>query len=446
LNANGTYSDGSTKPILTGVTWISSNTLDTVSSSGVFIGKAVGDTTITAYVGNISGSTKLSVTAAALKSIKIISPNSATSAPIGLAEQLTSLGTYTDGSTANLNNLVTWSSNAFASVNTGLMSGTQVGTAVIGATYQGITGTLSMAITDATLQSISLTAQTSSNSPTPSSAPMGFTQNLIATGSYNNGTTKDVTANVTWSSANQSVATVNSGSLGNSGGLVTSVSQGTSVITASLGTLSTQVTFSVTSPVLTSIVIGAANNFVSIGTTDELTATGIYSDNSRQNISSSVTWTASDSAYASIASIGSAGVLTGIAPRSAQITATLNGVSSTSLGVTIIPRVGQFIDAPVVGLTYTCGSFTGTTNGLGQFYYAPGNTCTFSVGNVTVATLPQIPSDGFVTPQDAAGVSRTSTSDPNVQVIAQFLQSVGFSSGGTLTISNKAVSMSKCKE
>jgi uncharacterized protein YjdB len=436
LNANGTYSDGSTKPILTGVTWISSNTLDTVSSSGVFIGKAVGDTTITAYVGNISGSTKLSVTAAALKSIKIISPNSATSAPIGLAEQLTSLGTYTDGSTANLNNLVTWSSNAFASVNTGLMSGTQVGTAVIGATYQGITGTLSMAITDATLQSISLTAQTSSNSPTPSSAPMGFTQNLIATGSYNNGTTKDVTANVTWSSANQSVATVNSGSLGNSGGLVTSVSQGTSVITASLGTLSTQVTFSVTSPVLTSIVIGAANNFVSIGTTDELTATGIYSDNSRQNISSSVTWTASDSAYASIASIGSAGVLTGIAPGSAQITATLNGVSSTSLGVTIIPRVGQFIDAPVVGLTYTCGSFTGTTNGLGQFYYAPGNTCTFSVGNVTVATLPQIPSDGFVTPQDAAGVSRTSTSDPNVQVIAQFLQSVGFSSGGTLTISN----------
>ena len=436
LNANGTYSDGSTKPILTGVTWISSNTLDTVSSSGVFIGKAVGDTTITAYVGNISGSTKLSVTAATLKSITITSPNSATSAPIGLAQQLTSLGTYTDGTTANLNNLVTWSSNAFASMNTGLMSGTQVGTAVIGATYQGIKGTYSIAITSATLQSIAITAQTSSNSPTPSSAPKGFTQNLMATGSYNNGTTQDITANVTWSSVTPSVATVNSGSSGNSGGLVNAVSQGTSVISARLGNISSQVTFSVTPPVLTSILVSAVNNSVSIGTTDELTATGIYSDNSRQNITSSVTWTASNSAYASIASIGSAGVLTGLSPGSAQITATLNGVSSASIGVTITPRVGQFIDAPVVGLTYTCGSFTGTTNGLGQFYYAPGNTCTFSVGNVTVATLAQIPSDGIVTPQDAAGVSRTSFSDPNVQVIAQFLQSVGLSSSGTLTISS----------
>ncbi len=113
-----------------------------------------------------------------------------------------------------------------------------------------------------------------------------------------------------------------------------------------------------------------------------------------------------------------------------------SGVGTTSVASAPQASVGLFIDAPTAGLSYNCGGTTGLTNASGQFNYTPGSTCTFSVGNVTVGSLSSIPSDGVVTPQDAAGVSRTFTSAPGVQVIAQFLQSIGSSTAGTLTISS----------
>ena len=97
--------------------------------------------------------------------------------------------------------------------------------------------------------------------------------------------------------------------------------------------------------------------------------------------------------------------------------------------------VGTFIDDPVGGLAYSCVSasqtITGTTNDQGQFSYAPGQTCTFKVGNVTIGSIVGVPADGKVTPQDVAGVSRGATSAPSALAIAQFLQSLndGSSSG-----------------
>jgi Bacterial Ig-like domain (group 2) len=91
-------------------------------------------------------------------------------------------------------------------------------------------------------------------------------------------------------------------------------------------------------------------------------------------------------------------------------------------------QVGQFIDDPVGGLTYSCVSasqtITGTTDAQGNFNYIPGQTCSFKVGNVTLGTLANIPSDGKVTPQDVAGVARRATNAPSAVVIAQFLQSL----------------------
>jgi hypothetical protein len=93
-------------------------------------------------------------------------------------------------------------------------------------------------------------------------------------------------------------------------------------------------------------------------------------------------------------------------------------------------QVGQFIDDPVGGLTYSCTSagstqaLTGTTDSDGHFNYIPGQTCTFKVGNVTLGSLSGIPADGKVTPQDVAGVSRAATAAPSALAIAQFLQSL----------------------
>lgn len=94
------------------------------------------------------------------------------------------------------------------------------------------------------------------------------------------------------------------------------------------------------------------------------------------------------------------------------------------------PLVGQFIDAPVSGLAYTCSGATGTssntgiTDPQGQFSYLPGQSCTFKVGKVTLGAPVGVPTDGKVTPQDVAGVIRTATNAPSAVAIAQFLQSL----------------------
>jgi uncharacterized protein YjdB len=93
-------------------------------------------------------------------------------------------------------------------------------------------------------------------------------------------------------------------------------------------------------------------------------------------------------------------------------------------------QVGQFIDDPVGGLTYSCTStssaqsIVGITDTNGHFNYLTGQTCTFKVGNITLGALSNIPSDGKVTPQDVAGVARSATAAPSALAIAQFLQSL----------------------
>lgn len=47
---------------------------------------------------------------------------------------------------------------------------------------------------------------------------------------------------------------------------------------------------------------------------------------------------------------------------------------------------GRFIDSEVSGLDYVCGGVTGTTTNLGEFQYVTGQTCTFSIGGITLGT------------------------------------------------------------
>ena len=84
--------------------------------------------------------------------------------------------------------------------------------------------------------------------------------------------------------------------------------------------------------------------------------------------------------------------------------------------VTTGPSIGYVIDAPVGGISYTCGALTGATASDGSFHYDAGTACTFTVG--------AMPSDGIVTPHDLAGVSRSDALNANAVAIAQFLQSL----------------------
>ncbi|MBU4143154.1 Ig-like domain-containing protein, partial [Patescibacteria group bacterium] len=72
------------------------------------------------------------------------------------------------------------------------------------------------------------------------SLPLGNTVQFTASGSYSDGTTLNITAQVTWSSSNTSVATVNNS------GLATAMATGTATITATSGSISGNTTLTIT--------------------------------------------------------------------------------------------------------------------------------------------------------------------------------------------------------
>jgi CTP:molybdopterin cytidylyltransferase MocA len=122
FTATGTYTDGTTQDVTGTVTWSSAATdIAAISnadgSRGLATSLATGSTTITATdpataITGITGSTVLTVTSAALVSIAVTPANP--SVITGQTQAFTATGTYTDSTTQDLTNSVTWSSSATA--------------------------------------------------------------------------------------------------------------------------------------------------------------------------------------------------------------------------------------------------------------------------------------------------------------------------------------------
>ncbi|WP_321469812.1 Ig-like domain-containing protein [Halarcobacter sp.] len=97
------------------------------------------------------------------------------------------------------------------------------------------------------------------------------------------------------------------------------------------------------------------------------------------------------------------------------------GGSSSPGGTTT--TTGTLIDNIISGVKYINGTSTGYTDSNGQFPYT-GGLVKFYVGNIKIGELNSLPSDNRIFVQDLVGVSRTDTSDPRVQQIGSFLQSL----------------------
>ena len=161
--------------------------------------------------------------------------------------------------------------------------------------------------------------------PANSSIQAGGTQQYTATGTFgpSGATSGDVTQQVTWSSSNTAIATIDSA------GLATGVANGTVTIAATSQNLAgtTNLTVGSQTATLTSITVTPANMTVRAGSTQQFTATGNYSNGTTNNITNSVTWTSSNT---TVATINSAGLATALAAGSTTITATSGTVSGTT--------------------------------------------------------------------------------------------------------------------
>ena len=168
--------------------------------------------------------------------------------------------------------------------------------------------------------------------PTNPSIVLGTTEQFTATGTYSDNSTRNLTTLVTWSSSAKSVATISNA--GRSKGKATSVAAGTTTITARSRGISGSTALTVT--VLVSIAVYPTNPSVTLGTTEQFTAIGTYSDNSTQDMTTSVTWRSSTSSVATISNaVGTKGKATSVAAGKTTIMAMATSISgSTILTVT----------------------------------------------------------------------------------------------------------------
>jgi 6-phosphogluconolactonase (cycloisomerase 2 family) len=325
-------------------------------SNGIATAVAAGSTTITAASGSLSGSTTLNVTSVTLVSIGV-TPAAPTIAK-GTTQQFTATGVYSDNTTQNLTPVVSWHAvnPAVASITTalgssGLATGVAPGTTQITASLGGVIGSTNLTVTAAVLVSIAIT-------PANAGIAKGTVQQLTATGTYSDNSTQDLTATVTWGPATSNVATVSN--TAGSVGKATALGLGTVTVTATLGGVTGSTMLTVTPAVLVSIAVTPANASIANNTTQQLTATGTYSDSSTQNLTTQVTWVPTTGAIATVSNAaGSQGLALALNPGNVTVTAALGTIVGTT-GLTVT-------GAALVSITVTPATATLRIGATQQF-------------------------------------------------------------------------------
>jgi hypothetical protein len=262
----------------------------------------------------------LGIAAATLVNVAV-TPNVA-SVAIGATQQFAATAVYSDGSARDVTANAAWSSATTAAATmkagTGIAVGADVGTSVITATFEGKSGSSVLTVLPAKLVSIAV-------APASPSINVGISQQFVAIGTFDNNTTRDITAVSTFASASPTIATIAPG------GMALAKSQGTSVISATSGGLSGKATLTVLQPALMSLAVTPASTTFQIRSTRQLAVFATYSDNSVVDVTANTSFV---SATPAAVSVGNTGLMTGVAAGSSVITASFAGKSATAAATT----------------------------------------------------------------------------------------------------------------
>ncbi|GMV39105.1 MAG: hypothetical protein AMXMBFR64_08210 [Myxococcales bacterium] len=243
---------------------------------------------------------------------------SSTDLRAGDSLQATVLAEYDDATLRDVTFQVTWASSNAAVLDvsqTGLVHAKAPGTAKVVATYAGMSGELSVAVTAKALSLVFIVPDGMELRP-------GASQQFTAIGSYDDGSSSDITALATWTSSNETIASVDAG-------LAIAKSAGPASITAELdGVTSEPVTLTVLGVTLVGIQLDPTTGTLNAGSgeTLEIDAIGIFDDGTQADISKVVVWESSDPA---IAAVDTNGIVTpGTVAGTAEITAAVGTVES----------------------------------------------------------------------------------------------------------------------
>ncbi len=299
------------------VTWSSSNSaVASVNGSGLVTGVVAGTATITATSEGQSGAAAVTVTVTPVASVAV-TPSPA-SVQAGQTVQLTATAKDANGTTLP-GRPMTWASSntTVAAVSTsGLVLGKVAGSATITATSEGQTGSSTLTVTapagPAPVATVTVT-------PASITEVVGGTAQLTAA-------LKDSVGNpltgrtVTWASSNTTVATVSSS------GLVTGRAAGSATITATSEGKVGSSSVTVTQVAVASVAVAPASATIPQDQSVQLTATP--KDAAGNTLAGRVvTWLSS---APGVCSVSSNGLVIGVGPGTATVTATSEGVRGTA--------------------------------------------------------------------------------------------------------------------
>jgi len=188
-------------------------------------------------------------------------------------------------------------------------------------------------------------ASTLSVTPASLSIAMGISSGLTAT--LNN---SDVTSTATWSSSDTSVVTVSdlASSVRNPKGTITAVRTGSATVTATSGGLTATSTITVTSATLSAVQITPIYSSLALAATPEIqfTATGVFSDSTKLDLSEYVTWSSSDTAISTVNNTaGKGGLVSTVAAGPTTIKAVYEYASGDVSGDTLLTLTSDTVDS-----------------------------------------------------------------------------------------------------
>ncbi|WP_063656835.1 beta strand repeat-containing protein [Aliivibrio fischeri] len=329
--ATGTYTDDTTADISSSVNWFSSDTsVASITSAGLATGISEGEVNVHATFNSItSNNVTLTVTAAELESIQITPP--VISIAKGNTQQYAATGYYSDDQNVDITDSVTWISSNPAlvtissGVSGGLANGDHEGQVKISAEFNSnVSNEATLSVTAAKIVSIQVT-------PATVSIAEGNTQQYLATATYTDNRTADVTNSVSWSSSDTDLATIDAR------GLATGVGVGeVQVIAVKDGISSNEAILTVISASVVSIQVTPPTKSIAKGDTQQYVAMATYNNSTTKDVSNSVSWSSSNSG---LATITSEGLATGVTEGVVTINASLNGITSNSASLTITSAV-----------------------------------------------------------------------------------------------------------
>ncbi len=331
--ATGVYSDGSREDLSASAIWASAEpTIASVDNSGVATGITPGTTRISASVDGVSGDAELTVTDAVAQVLQILPP--AATIPINTTQDYRAYAVYSDGRVENVTFSAEWvlenDSGILAAYEPGAAPvareiddfGTAIGVAVgedeLVASFEGLSSSSSITVTEPTLESISVT-------PQDETTPQGTLVAYTATGNYSDGSTANLTKVVTWSSSESAVATISN--TDPTRGIASALAAGATEIVASFEGLSDQTSLTVLDDNIVRIDVLPPRAVIDVGQSLQYQAIAVTESGRSLDVTSGAEWVSQQESVASIEEGGSA---TGRAPGNTTISASYDTVTGSA--------------------------------------------------------------------------------------------------------------------